>query len=70
LSAPLQEFWAVFDEAWNRRNAGAVAALFEDTAKFSFIDGRSFSGRKQIEDFYRGAFARLQGALTHEGTVE
>ena len=70
MSTPLQEFWTVFNAAWNRHDAGDVAALFEQSAQLSFIDGRLLSGRKAIEEFYRDAFAGLQGALTHEASVE
>lgn len=70
MKTTLQSFWLDFDQAWNRHEAEAVAALFEDNAIFTFIDGRIFTGRRQVREFYRDAFSTLETQATHQANVD
>ncbi|HEX5461790.1 MAG TPA: SgcJ/EcaC family oxidoreductase [Steroidobacteraceae bacterium] len=44
--------------AWNRADAHAIAAQYETGGDFVSPDGIYATGRREIETFYRGAFAQ------------
>ena len=41
-----------FDDAWNTRNAKALASLFTEDGDFQFWSGQCVAGRDQIEKYY------------------
>jgi uncharacterized protein (TIGR02246 family) len=51
------------DEAYNKNDAAAVAALFTEDAVLVAPDGR-FSGRQDIEKRYADIFQRCQTQIT------
>src|SRR4051812_9430140 len=48
---------AAFDEAWNKNDAKAVAALFTDDATVIDPMGMEFNGKAAIEKTFEGMFA-------------
>jgi uncharacterized protein (TIGR02246 family) len=46
-----------FNEAWNRHDAHALAALFAEDADFTNVRGEHAGGRKAIEDMHAPLFA-------------
>ena len=42
-----------FDQAWNERDAEALAALFTEDADFQFYYGHMVRGRKRIKSYYQ-----------------
>jgi uncharacterized protein (TIGR02246 family) len=49
-------------DAWNRRDAAAYAALFDDGANVVGFDGSQMNGRSEIESTLAGIFAHHQTA--------
>jgi uncharacterized protein (TIGR02246 family) len=49
-------------DAWNRRDAAAYAALFDDAANVVGFDGSQMNGRSEIESTLAGIFAHHQTA--------
>jgi uncharacterized protein (TIGR02246 family) len=49
-------------DAWNRRDAAAYAALFDDVANVVGFDGSQMNGRSEIESTLAGIFAHHQTA--------
>jgi uncharacterized protein (TIGR02246 family) len=47
-------------DAWNRRDAAAYAALFDDAANVVGFDGSQMNGRSEIESTLAGIFAHHQ----------
>ena len=70
MSSTLEDFWASFDRAWDSHSASAVLAHFDDGCVLSFIDGRVFLGKVEIERFYREAFAQMKGGLVHRASIQ
>ena len=48
---------AKFNDAWNRHDAHALAALFAEEADFTNVRGEHAGGRKAIEDMHAPLFA-------------
>jgi uncharacterized protein (TIGR02246 family) len=48
---------AKFNDAWNRHDAHALAALFAEDADFTNVRGDHADGRKAIEDMHAPLFA-------------
>ena len=57
-SRPLEPVIAKILDAWNRADAHAIAAQYETNGDFVSPDGMHAEGRREIEAFYTGAFAR------------
>lgn len=55
---PLEPVIAKILDAWNRADAHAIAAQYETNGDFVSPDGMHAEGRREIEAFYTGAFAR------------
>jgi uncharacterized protein (TIGR02246 family) len=49
-------------DAWNRRDAAAYAALFDDVTNVVGFDGSQMNGRSEIESTLAGIFAHHQTA--------
>ncbi|MGC9349666.1 MAG: SgcJ/EcaC family oxidoreductase [Anaerolineae bacterium] len=61
---------AAMDEAWNARDAAAMAALFEPEADFTFHNGLHVHGRDAIERFWSDrVFPRTSPSARHLGKV-
>lgn len=56
------------DEAWNRRDAHAMAAFYAPDAT-STIGAQPLAGRAQMLAYFTGSFARLPAGLTHRTVV-
>lgn len=62
---------ADLDEAWNRRDAAALAALFMDDADFQWPTGELLSGRQRIDEhFAAGVFKQMPVDLRHLTTIQ
>ncbi len=66
----LHDLWAEFDRAWNSHSASALAVHFSDDCILTFIDGRQFEGKEEIQKFYQDAFSKISKDLIHRATVE
>ena len=55
-----------FDEAWNGRDAEALASLFHEDGDFHFYNGLELRGRRLIQRIYgRSVFPNLRTGLIH-----
>jgi uncharacterized protein (TIGR02246 family) len=59
--APVRDLGARFVEAYNRRDADAVAALFTDDARIFDDEGRVTEGRPAIRARFAGSFETTEG---------
>jgi uncharacterized protein (TIGR02246 family) len=58
------------DQAWNARDASAMAALFEPDGDFTFHNGLHIRGRNRIERFWsERVFPMTPDSLRHLGTI-
>jgi uncharacterized protein (TIGR02246 family) len=59
------------DEAWNARDAKALANLFTEDADFQFWTGQCVSGRNQIEKYYTSqVFPPMPENFRHSAVIE
>lgn len=66
---PAQAVMANVLNAWDRADARAIAAQYESRGDFVSPDGVHAAGRREIEAFYRAAFARGYEATKATATV-
>lgn len=66
---PLEPVIAKVLNAWDRADAQAIAAQYEDGGDFVSPDGMHAKGRREIETFYQGAFARGYAATHATATI-
>lgn len=66
---PAQALIANVLNAWDHADARAIAALYETQGDFVSPDGMHAAGRREIEAFYQGAFARGYEATKATATV-
>lgn len=62
---PFVQLAAQFDEAWNRRDAPSLAALFTKDADVVFHTGEVLAGRDAIERFYETLFPTIPAKARH-----
>jgi uncharacterized protein (TIGR02246 family) len=53
----IEKLVSQFEDAWNRHDAHAFAAVFTEDADFTNVIGMSAHGRQAIEDFHAGRFS-------------
>ena len=58
LEADLQLLLSQFTSAWDKSDAGGIAALFEGNADLVIPDGLMVEGREAIQQFYASVFQR------------
>lgn len=58
IGPPLPSVIAKVLNAWDRSDAHGIAAQYEARGDFVSPDGMHAEGRREIETFYQGAFAR------------
>lgn len=68
--AAVRRLNADLDEAWNRRDAAALAALFEADADFQWPAGELLPGRERIREHFAGVvFTQTPPAMRHLTTL-
>lgn len=58
------------DDAWNRRDAVAMAGYYSEDATTTIGASHKLSGKAQIHAYFTGSFKQLPEGMTHRTVVE